>query len=815
MDDSVAETDLQQALATVQQYLSDAIAPLMAVEAVSLLLEHPAQLIAVEINKWTSGQIGATEAGAGVSDYYFHALRKLHEMGRLKLIPEVSLAAQLKEVGNQLLSTCPAEDREQFAASMVHLAQSDSALTPAVTLLHRPAGSRGSESEPGEERNRKTGRTGGASRRLSILWDRLEAGSAQPSQPLAKTSRGELIAQVVTEAASCAQSGEELQSIQEDLSTLGIGTGTEQMFRTLGGSLPGWAIPVRSEDGTEAVPPAKNATVEAMRRLIRLAENPWEADQRFRNLVHAAIDQFNTGSLARASTMFDLAGSLAAELSLKSSAVIDIRETTDTLLDPNRLRSFSETREKHSLLRKVLSFFNKLQPVGLLDCLQWEPKRDRRRLILNLLEVHGDIARRLVLERLRNVSLSTVREDWYFQRNLIVLLGRIPRPAGTPPDEETELMIAYCDPRLPVPLVREAITNLGQIKHARGEQHLIESSLKLEGLVAAAQRAGDDASRLESLLDRSILVLARYGTPGTCRRVVDHALDPDADAGAMARISYLSGQDISIDNGSLHRMLDALRHKIPRKIFGALIQKDEPALLSLIRALTSTPKAEVRRMLQGIAERFPDEEFGRAAAKALEEQPARSPDSKTPTEKLAGDLELFGLPDLLQQFARLGLSGTLTVKNDSDRPVGTIALVEGRLKGCSAGALKGETGLYQLLEKPVAKTFVFLGRRSRTGHEPEVSSLPELMPIVYEGMRRHDELQRARAVVPDTAALKATGAEPVPTPGEDEPALISQMWRMIASGASPEECEANCPADSYKIRDLLVRWVEEGILTLA
>ena len=622
MDDSITETDLQQALATVQQYLSDAIAPLMAAEAVSLLLEHPAQHIAVEINKWTSGQIGAAGASAGVSDYYFHALRKLDEMGRLKLVSEASLASKLKEVGRQLLSTCPAEEQEQFAASVGHLGQSDSALTPAVTMLHRPAGSRDPESERGEEGKRKTGGTGRASRRLSILWNRLEAGSAQPSPPLAETPRGELIAQVVTEAASNAKNGEELKSIQEDLSSLGIGTGTEQMFRTLGASLPGWAIPVRSDDKSEGAPPAKNATVEAMRRLIRLSENPWEADERFHNLVHAAIDQFNTGSLARAATMLDLAGSLAAELSLRSSAISGIRESADTLLDPNRLRSFSETREKHSLLRKVLCFFDKLQPVGLLDCLQWEPKRDRRRLILNLLEVHGDTARNLLLERLRNVSLSTVREDWYFQRNLIVLLGRIPRPVGASPDEEVESLIAYSDPKLPVPLVKEVITNLGQIKHARGEQHLIETSLKLEELVAVAQRAGDDASRLESLLDRSILVLARYGTPGTCRRVVDYALDPNADEGAMARISYLSSQDISIDKGSLHRILDVLRRKTPRKIFGALIQKDEPALLSLIRALTSTLKPEVRRMLQSIAERFPDEEFGKAAAKALEEQAA-------------------------------------------------------------------------------------------------------------------------------------------------------------------------------------------------
>ena len=815
MDDITPETDLQQALTTVHQYLSDAIAPLLAAEAVALLLEQPAELVAVEINKWTSGQIGGSATKASVSDYFFHALRKLYEMGGLKLVSEGRLASLLKEAGSRLLSFCPAGERGQFATSLEHLGQSEGVLTPAVTMLHRPPASGAVEAERSPESPANLSRMGKGSRRLSILLDRLgvESGkSSEPSSPDSNTLQKELIAHVVTEAALNAKSGEELRGIQEDLSTLGIETGTEQMFRTLSASLPGWAVSIRPEDDAEAAPPTKNVTVEAMRRLIRLAENPWDADRRFQNLVHAAIEQFNTGSLARAATMFDLAGSLAAEPSLRSSAVAEIREKADASLDPKRLRSFSETREKHNLLRKVLAFFTKLQPDGLLDSLQWEPKRDRRRLLLNLIEVHGNAARGLVLERLVSVSISTVREDWYFQRNLIVLLGRIPGPAGVPVDTEVELMISFADPKLPAPLVREAILNLGQIKDARAERHLIDISIKLEELVATALKDEADAGRLVSLLDRTIVVLSRYGTPGTCRRVVDHALAPGEDETAMTRISYLSNQDISIDKESLQRVLAALRHKIPRKIFGALIQKDEPALLSLIRALVSTPRAEVKRLLQSITERFPDEVFGKAAAKALEELAARSTESKAATEKLAGDLELFGLPDLLQQFARLRLSGTLTVRNDAEVPVGTISLIEGRLKACTCGSLKGEVGLYQLLEKPVARTFVFAGRRSRSGHEPDASSLPELLPVVYEGMRRHEELQRARAVVPDTAALKPTGAEPVPA-GED-PALFNQLWKTISSGASPEECETKCPSDSFQIRSLLVRWVEEGILTI-
>ena len=94
-------------------------------------------------------------------------------------------------------------------------------------------------------------------------------------------------------------------------------------------------------------------------------------------------------------------------------------------------------------------------------------------------------------------------------------------------------------------------------------------------------------------------------------------------------------------------------------------------------------------------------------------------------------------------------------------------------------------------------------------------SLPDLAAVLSEGMRRYDELQRARAIVPDFALLRRKGPRPTPpTSGDEDAELLDQIWQKTANGASPEECEAACRTDSYRVRTLLARWTEEGALTV-
>ena len=95
----------------------------------------------------------------------------------------------------------------------------------------------------------------------------------------------------------------------------------------------------------------------------------------------------------------------------------------------------------------------------LLDSLKKEEKRDRRRLLLDLLETHGDAARALAFEQLKELLASTnVAIDWHFAPNLVCILNGIHRTGDVPAGAEIDVVAPLLRLSLPAPLIKEAIS---------------------------------------------------------------------------------------------------------------------------------------------------------------------------------------------------------------------------------------------------------------------------------------------------------------------------------------------------------------------
>lgn len=214
-------------------------------------------------------------------------------------------------------------------------------------------------------------------------------------------------------------------------------------------------------------------------------------------------------------------------------------------------------------------------------------------------------------------------------------------------------------------------------------------------------------------------------------------------------------------------------------------------------------------------ERYPQQEFARVAWKALDAMDTAGRATRTRFASLSGDLEIFGLPDLLQKLADSRVTGMLTLKDQKGETFGNLSLQEGKIQSCHAGRLRDDNGLYQLFERPVPGIFEFVSQRNE-GSEPDLDTPParEVIPIILEGMRRYDEFQRACAIVPDRGSCKPTGIEPPPHPDEEDPALFKAVWEKAIAGTSPNECEAHILTDPYRIRRLFAHWVEQGALEL-
>ncbi len=151
--------------------------------------------------------------------------------------------------------------------------------------------------------------------------------------------------------------------------------------------------------------------------------------------------------------------------------------------------------------------------------------------------------------------------------------------------------------------------------------------------------------------DRTCAALARYGTPRAWRALVDHGLNTESRLGStVTRLIAAGHQDLSNEKELLKRLVDALKAELPRSLLGMKINKNDEKRLSLVQALAGTPAREVRELFQEIVDRYPGEKFAEAATKALATFTTRG---ETAPAGLSGDLDLFGLPTVLQMLAHI------------------------------------------------------------------------------------------------------------------------------------------------------------------
>ncbi len=824
--EAAGSAELREAVGELQQYLSDRVPPLMVVDSMALLVQQPPQLLAAEIGAWVAYQRPAA-ADLSVADLLFHGAKKIALMGELDLVPKPDIERCLGGVTEALLPQCPEEDRELLRQNLDRLRHASLAGTSAdpIPVLDRQPGAEAARAARAAQAPSATlspEATRGL-RRLSLFLEHLQApvagssagGTLSGGTPARGTSlapieqRREVASQFMTAAAVQSSSAKELEEHLAPLRQFGVDTTMDQVLRTLARTLPGWgSLPVAAG----SAPPLVGLQLNAMRQIVSLAEAPEEAATRFRELVHAAIEQFNEGNLGRAVTMFELAEQLATEQKVKPAFVDPLRKGGHEYLDPERLRKFGERPELRPGLQKILEFFVMLRPEGLLHELDGEPRRERRHQLLAMLEAHGEAARAKAWELLKpSVESPEAALDPFFQMNLVYLLRVIPRPAAASVEDEVNVVMRTPGRDSPPPLVKQVIGYLAALRHEKSERALITYLRLFENMVLQPETAVYSPPDIETLLDRTCIALARYATPRSWRALVDHGLKAEPRLGSpMARLVEAGRQDLSGSKDLVERVIAALRAELPRSVLGFTVRKNDDRIVWLVQALSGTPLPEVRAVLQEIVEKHGDQPFAEAASKALAAMDAGVKPAETAGAGLSGDLELFGLPGVLQTLSQSQLTGVLSLMKVPGKVEASLLLEGGRFRGAQFATLRGEEAAYQLFEKPFPGTFAFVSRHDLSG-QGATSTPTDIVRLLLEGVRRHDEFKRAAALVPDQVLLEPTGAPSTALPDESD-AFVQLVWSTTANGTTPVECEASVKTDGYRVRRLLAHWVEEGAL---
>ena len=785
----------EAALVEMQRYLRDEIPPSGAADAVATLMAQPPEVLMQPVSAWTSEQVRLNVAP--ISDLLLRALEKVYITGELGLLDREAVANYLDRVTTVALRICPTEQRETLrtSLSMMRISRRTGAVR-SEDVVRLPTLSNVAVPVVDEDAE--------LAKRFTLIYDRLQrqmqsGGQNAPADPRA-------FAQLLTMAASRSQSGQQFNDYFKMIQPL-TGGKEGNVFVILGGAMPSWDLAGLSP-GQGAPAPAE---IGAMEKIIDLAEDSTVAMNRFRELVTAAIQKFNDGALGATLWMLDVAEETIKERALDMPTVDRIRSEAADSISAVQLRKYAENRTKHSALRIALGFFPMLRLEPLFRDLRGEQKADRRRSLLGFIEAYGAAGREAALAALE-AELARPDVDTYFIRNLIYVLHRIARESNDGIEREVELLAKSSPRGQNIYVVKEAATALGHVRNDTAVTLLTTRLAEFEALLLRSDTSMYPVAEMHKLLDRITGSLARIGTSAALLTVARHGMQANPLLGdTRARLAALSQHDLSFDEETVDVLVSALRAEIPGKLFGRLMPKKQESTVRLIEALSGTRSEAAAELFREIASRFPDQDVGRAASAVLEKwAPPKVEARSEPVATLTGELEFFGLPSVLQSLADMRAIGMLTLCNKQRVAISKFVLLDGKFVNARTGAIRGVEALYEALERPIAGTFAFVPyprEKMQTANEPL-----SIMPLLLEGVRRHDELQRLLALVPDDMCLTKGNVRPTPHEEEDDPALVRDVWIKASSGAPVLETERDVATDTFRVRRLVAHWLENGAL---
>lgn len=359
-------------------------------------------------------------------------------------------------------------------------------------------------------------------------------------------------------------------------------------------------------------------------------QDPGQAWGQFEKLVIAAVDNFNQGSLCQAATLLDLADAWQAEHVLDRARVDQVRDRLGQALDGGRLRAAAENPPDRPSLRTVLRFFSAFACGALLDALRSESRRERRRCFLQMLEAHGEPARAAAIARLvKPLDPAPDAEEWYFRRNLLHLLRRIPRADNLPAEQDVDIAVRHARLGIPSLVLKEAIGLLGQIRHERAELALFRLLEEVEDMLRARD-SYSETRNLPVIADRTAAALCAFPSHRARRAVIDYAERAFVASGRpMTSLAALGHHDLSSDEVTVDRLVGLIRHgrhsSLSRKLLFQGGDEGDDEIIPVIEALAETPLPVVRRTLEDVARRYPARGSGRAAARVLANLPRHDP----------------------------------------------------------------------------------------------------------------------------------------------------------------------------------------------
>lgn len=350
-----------------------------------------------------------------------------------------------------------------------------------------------------------------------------------------------------------------------------------------------------------------------------ITERELSVTQALDRLTENAITLFNSGDVERSEMVFRL---VREGLTLPRLSD-DMRQAArsshhSSELDQTRFTSLVESGSSMSFIKSVLAHFADLHPEALLKSIRFEKDGHQRRFLLTLIRFHGPDVFSLVVEDLQNAEARGF--SWYYMRNLIFLLGKVPPPG----DFEHYVAINTAGPHLTNknPQLRHAaLTTL----NALGGQSAL--NFMIEALDEKRYRPSDlQDARTSRHLQNVVEFIARYPGEASHQVLAEIACGQRCggfqDSSKLRTVAFRELQKMShhLSTSATNHLVARLRQELKKSgigIGGFAIGVSTDECLHLLSALAGLRTADAMSAIRDAAQRYSRHIIGKRAAEIL------------------------------------------------------------------------------------------------------------------------------------------------------------------------------------------------------
>ncbi|MCS6886191.1 MAG: hypothetical protein RMM17_10525 [Acidobacteriota bacterium] len=533
--------------------------------------------------------------------------------------------------------------------------------------------------------------------------------------------------------------------------------------------------------------------------------NVYEQKQRFKpeeyllHMTDMAIALFNDDFLQQAAQIFSVIQDLVRDHKLKLKSIAKFQEKGN-LLNHQKLEDYANTRVGCYLVRQIIRHLEMFDPGLMLMQLQIEESRRVRRLLLKALECYGQqIYGTLVSE----LSGKYHQVPWYYNRNLVYLLGRIPCSNAQYANQVVELLDMLWQPKTERQLVTQIISTLGFIGTPAACDKLIARLKTLEPKY-------EDDPQIQDYCNKIAQALIATEQEKALEVAVDFCIRQEILGQFQEKFRW-----IYLPEGFVRSCINKIRKEIQRIKLSFSLLGDKQIAQELLHVISHMRTPEVIQLCQEILKTVSKKtKLASEAEQVLQDVPPMklySPDHIL--QKLA---ITRNVPEMICHIAETGATGELTVitqnaecKIQFQRGDAISATVPNYF-------LEREDAFYWcFILKPQDVCEAYFQPSNTYQTEPQILKPMEL--LLSEAIAQRETVHQIAAnyLAPDSR-FKRKSVNPVYTNfrNTENPEQYSLVWQSLSDTVDLDTLALRTRLPKYELYKILLYFVKRNMLQI-